>query len=228
MIRYSDDGKQKRTFGAIILMLAAVLNVACGTDDRTDGARDAAESGRTGEKAPSSAAAGSEDETAGALYDEYAEAEIGAVDGSGVSGIVLFNQRGTILEISGRLAGLTPGQHGLHIHENGDCSGAAASNSGSHLSPERHPHGSPESPDAEHHAGDLGNIEADEDGFADFQLADSELRVGRGPTAVNGLAIVVHANPDDLQTQPDGNAGAAVGCAVIDAVPQTDYVPEGE
>lgn len=213
-----NDGIQARTRGVMMLALVALMAVACGSDERA----------RNADEPAGADAAAARDREVMAELDVYAEAVINAIDDSGVSGIVRFDQRGSFLEISGQLAGLSPGAHGLHVHENGDCSGEGASNAGGHLSPEGHPHGSPELPDAEHHAGDLGNVEAGEDGTADFQLADGELQLGSGSYAVNGLAIVVHAGADDLQTQPDGNAGPAVGCGIVDPVPQPDYVPEGE
>lgn len=187
-----------------LLSLAAVLLAACGPGE-----------------SPRETAEASPDDSGQVTFDTFAEAEVSPVGDSGVSGFVRFDQRSTVLEISGNLSGLAPGDHGLHVHETGDCSGA-----GTHFSPQGHPHGSPDSTDAEHHAGDLGNVTADANGDAEFQLADGEMRLGSGEYGINGRTIVVHAMADDLETQPDGNAGAAVGCAVIDPVPQPDYVPE--
>lgn len=155
-----------------------------------------------------------------------AEAEMMPVGGSGVTGHVGFVQRGDMLHINGRVTGLAPGDHGLHVHEKGACAGPAAISAGAHFSPAGDPHGSPQGPDARHHAGDLGNITAGDDGIAEFELIDIELKLGSTSQSIIGRAIIVHADADDLTTQPGGNAGARVGCGVIQAVLQPEYVLE--
>ena len=112
-----------------------------------------------------------------------------------------------------RVTGLAPGLHGLHIHDATDCTDVGAS---PHFDPDRHPHGDPEDPRPLHHAGDLGNLRASDDGarldrvFPDLRLAGRETVVGR--------TLVIHAEQDDLNTQPDGESGAAVACGVIRSV----------
>lgn len=213
---------------ATLATFAAALLAGCGASDSPDEDSNTSPTDTSGQDAPATdvTETGQSGGTDLAAPDVFAEAEVSAVDASGVSGTVSFYQRGNVLEISGKLSGLAPGAHGLHIHETGDCSGSGAASAGNHFSPDGHPHGSPDSPDSGHHAGDLGNIIADDDGNADFATADTELRLGAGPNSVNGRAILVHADADDFETQPSGAAGKAVVCAVIDAVPQLDYVPE--
>ena len=153
----------------------------------------------------------------------YAEAEMLPVGTSGVTGVVRFEQRGDMLHISGQISGLAPGDHGLHIHETGDCSGPGAASAGPHFSPAGDPHGSAQEPDARHHAGDLGNITADGNGIADFELIDVELQLGSSSYSIIGRAVIVHANADDLVTQPAGDAGPRIACAVISPVLQPAY-----
>ncbi|HEV7499648.1 MAG TPA: superoxide dismutase family protein, partial [Vicinamibacteria bacterium] len=81
-----------------------------------------------------------------------------------------------------------------------------------HFNPLGHPHGAPT--DAMRHAGDLGNIQAAADGTATLEWTDSAMKLV-GPDGVVGHAVIVHANPDDLKTQPTGNAGARAACGVI-------------
>ena len=66
----------------------------------------------------------------------------------------------------------------------------------------------------ERHVGDLGNIEADATGKAKIDIRDRELKLN-GPHSVVGRGLVVHADPDDLKSQPAGNAGARIGCGTI-------------
>jgi Cu-Zn family superoxide dismutase len=110
------------------------------------------------------------------------------------------------------LTGLTPGPHGVHLHQVGDCSAPDATSAGPHWNPMNQPHGGPGAP--EHHAGDLGNAIAGDDGKTMLVLESADFTVG-GENSVLGKAIVVHASPDDLTSQPAGNSGARVGCGVI-------------
>jgi Cu-Zn family superoxide dismutase len=132
--------------------------------------------------------------------------------GSAVSGIVTFTVTRAGLRIVADLQGLTPGKHGFHIHEYGDCSALDGISAGGHFNPWNKPHGAPAS--TERHAGDLGNLTADESGKAHLDWIDTMLELG-GENSIIGRAMVVHADEDDLQTQPTGNAGARVACGVI-------------
>lgn len=117
------------------------------------------------------------------------------------------------VRVQADLAGLTPGKHGFHVHEKGDCSAPDASSAGGHFNPAGKPHGAPE--DAERHAGDMGNIEADSSGLAKLNYIDHTLSLVAGEKSIIGRAIVVHAKADDLHSQPTGDAGGRVACGVI-------------
>jgi len=112
-----------------------------------------------------------------------------------------------------------PGEHGFHVHENGDCSAPDASSAGGHFNPADHEHAGP---DAERqHMGDMGNITAGEDGTA---RVDAEYRFlvldPEADNSIMGKAVVVHAGADDMSSQPSGDAGARVACGVITNAPQ--------
>lgn len=104
--------------------------------------------------------------------------------------------------------GLTPGEHGIHLHTTGNCDPAGESpfaGAGGHLNPDGVAHGS--------HAGDLGNLVADADGDALYTLSHeltSDLLADP-----DGTALVIHADPDDLVTDPSGNSCTRIACAVI-------------
>ena len=149
---------------------------------------------------------------------DRAVAEIGEVDGSGVTGRVEFTSLGGgAVEVRYNLEGLGAGDHGLHVHQRGDCSadsaGVPAGAAGGHLNPLSSPHGAPDSSASRRHAGDLGNVTV-EGSQAVGTRVDSVLTF-RGPTSFLGKAVIVHAGADDLATQPDGDAGARVGCGVV-------------
>lgn len=122
---------------------------------------------------------------------------------------------------SGRLAvsvtGLTPGSHGMHIHESGTCTPPDFQSAGGHFNPTAKQHGAqnPEGP----HAGDLPNLLVEEDGSADTTLAISSALLAEGPASMLGTqkrSFVIHADPDDEKTDPSGNSGARVVCGVIE------------
>ncbi len=147
-----------------------------------------------------------------------AVAVIHPTEGSKVKGLLVFVQKNGYVEITGKITGLTPGLHGFHIHEYGDCSDPKALSTGGHYNPTNKPHGAPDS--TERHVGDLGNIQADSSGTAIVHIRDRVISLN-GPYSIVGRGVIVHAGPDDFKTQPTGNAGGRVGCGVIGiAAPQ--------
>jgi Cu-Zn family superoxide dismutase len=116
--------------------------------------------------------------------------------------------------VEAEIKGLTPGLHGIHIHEKGDCSAPDATSAGGHFNPAGKPHGGPEG--AERHAGDLGNLIADSYGTAILKVTVGGISIVKdAPNSVIGRSLIVHADPDDYKTQPTGNSGKRVACAII-------------
>src|SRR4030095_4072878 len=145
-----------------------------------------------------------------------ASAVLAPTQGQQARGTVRFHQEKDGLRITGEVTGLTANaKQGFHIHEFGDCSAADGASAGGHFAPEGHPHGAPDP--AQHHAGDLGNVEADANGKAKVDVTVPGLTLATGDRAIIGRALIVHAQPDDLTSQPTGNAGPRAGCAVIRA-----------
>ena len=141
-----------------------------------------------------------------------AYADIHPTQGNHVEGRVVFQLEDSGVRVTAHIRGLKPGDHGLHIHESGDCSAPDGSSAGGHFNPDNQPHGAPDSP--KRHVGDLGNITANEDGFAVYDKFDALLKL-EGESSIIGRAVIVHADPDDFVTQPTGNAGGRIGCGVI-------------
>lgn len=132
--------------------------------------------------------------------------------GNEAHGIVTFTKEQDGIRVVAQVEGLTPGKHGFHIHEFGDCSAADGKSAGGHFNPANVAHAGPT--DAERHVGDLGNITTDESGTANLDWLDSHLAL-QGPNSIIGRGVIVHAQEDDLTSQPTGNAGARVACGVI-------------
>ena len=145
-----------------------------------------------------------------------ATAALKATKGNKTFGEADFEQVGNKVRVVIFVQGLKPGQeHGLHIHEKGDCSSGDGMSAGGHFNPHGKPHGHPSS--SERHAGDLPSLKANKAGRARVQVEVDGLTVTPGPASVVGRAVIVHADPDDHKTQPTGNAGARLSCGVIGA-----------
>ncbi len=126
--------------------------------------------------------------------------------------------KGVLLRIEAK--GLTPGWHGAHFHEKGDCSDVAKfTSAGAHVhavTPAVHGLLNPEASDA----GDLPNIFAGADGSATVELYSTLVTAAGDATHAalldaDGAALVIHANPDDYKSQPIGGAGDRIACAVL-------------
>ena len=133
--------------------------------------------------------------------------------GNKVSGTVAFTQRGDTVVVVAKVNGLTPGAHGFHIHEKGNCTAADGASAGGHFNPAGIAHGGPgHSP---RHAGDLGNLDADSSGVANYKAEVTGISLGTGDDSIIGRAVIVHEKADDLTTQPSGGSGARLACGLI-------------
>jgi superoxide dismutase, Cu-Zn family len=144
-----------------------------------------------------------------------AAAKLAPTAGNGATGDVTFTRSGERVRVVAKVAGLTPGAHGFHIHEKGDCSAADAMSAGGHFNPTQKPHGNPAA--GEHHGGDMPMLVADAAGNASLDATLDGVTLDSGPNGVVGRSVVVHKDPDDYKTQPAGNSGARVACGVIAA-----------
>jgi Cu-Zn family superoxide dismutase len=145
----------------------------------------------------------------------HAVANLAPTAGNATSGMVHFTAvGGGRVRVAGEVRGLRPNlEHGFHVHEKGDCSSPDAMSAGGHFNPTNAPHGRHGS--GGHHAGDLPSLRANASGVASFSFESSTIALGTGPADVLGKGLVVHRDPDDYTTQPTGNSGARLACAVI-------------
>ncbi|HEU5169103.1 MAG TPA: superoxide dismutase family protein [Gemmatimonadales bacterium] len=134
--------------------------------------------------------------------------------GASIGGASLLDSRsGTVLVL--KLKRVPPGTHGLHVHETGACDPPAFTSAGPHLNPSNRKHGA-RNPDGPH-AGDLPNVHARPDSTVDTTLTLRGELLGPGVLGAGAppRALVLHANADDLVTDPSGNSGARIACGIL-------------
>jgi Cu-Zn family superoxide dismutase len=142
-----------------------------------------------------------------------AVANLASISGSTASGVVHFTELADgSVEVHAMLSGVPAGVHGFHVHDKGDC-GDNGNAAGGHFNPGGTAHGAPNADP--HHAGDFGNVTADASGKVETRFTTRSVTVSAGPNSAVGHAVILHANPDDLQTQPTGNAGGRIACGVV-------------
>jgi len=135
--------------------------------------------------------------------------------GSSISGTATFTQVADGLEAHVEVHGAQPGQHGVHVHDKGDCSDAKAQSAGGHFNPNGGAHhGGPQT--QVRHGGDLGNMTVDSSGNGTLDVTVRDLSLS-GANGVVGRSVVVHEKADDLQSDPAGNSGGRFACGVIQA-----------
>ena len=134
---------------------------------------------------------------------------------STAGGTVTFTQSGDRIAVVANLRGLKPNaEHGFHVHEKGDCSSGDGMSAGGHFNPAGAPHGDHRA-GGTRHAGDLPNIRADANGNASAKFETTGITIGSGAADIIGKGLIVHRDPDDYKSQPAGNAGPRIACAVI-------------
>jgi superoxide dismutase, Cu-Zn family len=120
------------------------------------------------------------------------------------------------VRVSMSVSGVTPGEHGFHVHAVGLCDPTAFASAGAHFNPQGHQHGLQTS--AGPHAGDMPNLLVKSDGTATFDMTVSRFTLRAGNASIldaDRSALIIHADRDDGITDPTGNSGARVACGVI-------------
>ena len=143
-----------------------------------------------------------------------ARATLEPTKGNATRGSVSLVQRADKVFVTVDISGLKPNaEHGFHVHEKGDCSSGDGMSAGGHYNPGGKPHG--HFGGGERHVGDMPNLKADAAGNARVTFDVIGMSIGSPPADIVGKGLIVHRDPDDYKSQPAGNAGPRLACAVI-------------
>ena len=193
---------------------SSFLFAACGGSQPSAEAPPAVEATPSTAAPADSSAPASDAAAPAAAAPKTVEVAVQSRSSSKVTGKATLTETADGVKIVLALEGLTPGDHGAHVHEKGDCSAPDATSAGGHFNPAGHPHALPAG-SPPRHLGDLGNVTAGKDGKATLEVVATGANLkDSDPNSFLGRSIIVHEKKDD-GGQPTGNAGGRVACAEI-------------
>lgn len=128
-----------------------------------------------------------------------------------------FSERKAGVHLALEVEGLSPGFHGMHLHEKASCEAPTFQSAGNHFNPTEKEHGLLH-PDGAH-VGDLKNIEVKDDGKVEveMEIADVTLKNGKANSLIakEGTSLIITDGADDGMTQISGNSGERIVCGEV-------------
>ena len=146
------------------------------------------------------------------MMPNKAVAVLTPTQGNTANGVITFTKVEGGVRVVVNLSNVPPGDHGFHIHEFGDCSAVDGTSAGGHFNPTKMVHAGPSA--EKRHVGDLGNVTANAEGKVALDYVDKHLAFS-GANSIIGRGLILHAQADDLKTQPTGAAGGRIACGVV-------------
>jgi superoxide dismutase, Cu-Zn family len=134
-------------------------------------------------------------------------------------GTAKFSSTSNGVKVSVKVSQLSPGEHGIHIHNVGKCEGPAFTSAGGHFNPTNAHHGINNPLDPHPHLGDLPNLVVDGNGKGSLTFIANGATLADGANSLfhdGGTSLVIHAKADDLKSDPSGNSGDRIACGVIE------------
>lgn len=143
---------------------------------------------------------------------QRAVAVLHPTEGNDVTGTVTFTPAENGLKVHTEASGLSPGKHGYHLHIYGDCTAADGTSAGTHFNLQGSSLNPPK--DIDRITGNLGNLDAGEDGNATHEAVIENAKL-TGAKSIVGRAVIVHEKPNDPEQPPIGGAGPRLACGVV-------------
>jgi superoxide dismutase, Cu-Zn family len=198
------------------LATCALLYAGCNRNDGGDEMQPRVEGARGELAAPTQSPASREQAATPKMLK--AKVDLKAAEGNKIDGEAELQETDGGVRIVAEVEDTTPGMHGIHFHEKGDCSDIKGKSMGEHFAPGGHPHALPsEAP--MRHLGDLGNIDVSKEGNGKLEITvqNANLKPGDAHSFL-GKALVIHEAKDvGHSKQPSGDSGTPIACGVVEA-----------